>query len=163
VADGIWSSFTAAYFPDLPPLLTAWRRHVPPGGWIALTEIDDLFGHAPLSVGAQELFAAYAREALAASRYDFHMGGKLAGHLERAGFRVVKELVLADQEFSATGPSAAEVVEAWRARFERMPLLRALAGDGYDRLRDEFLAALTDPRHRASSRVVCVIAQKDEP
>src|SRR5262245_41321123 len=47
--DGLWSSFMAAYFPDLPEALDRWTRSLRPGGWVALTEIDDLFAHQPLS------------------------------------------------------------------------------------------------------------------
>jgi len=43
-ADGLWCSFTAAYFPDLLTALAAWARNVKAAGWVALTEIDDLFG-----------------------------------------------------------------------------------------------------------------------
>src|SRR5215218_6785198 len=32
-ADGIWSSFTAAYFPALTETLRAWRDNLRPGGW----------------------------------------------------------------------------------------------------------------------------------
>jgi SAM-dependent methyltransferase len=47
-AGGIWGSFVAAYFPeDLTDVLHGWKRHV--RHWIALVEIDDLFGHEPLS------------------------------------------------------------------------------------------------------------------
>jgi trans-aconitate methyltransferase len=48
-ADGIWSSFTAAYFPSFDATLSAWAKCLRPGGWIVLTEVDDLFGHEPLS------------------------------------------------------------------------------------------------------------------
>src|SRR5262245_55087882 len=56
--DGVWGSFVPAYFPDLVPILRAWTRSLRPGGWLALTELDDLFGHAPLPPRARELFAA---------------------------------------------------------------------------------------------------------
>ena len=39
--DGIWSSFTAAYFPDFGPVLASWLQLLRPGGWIALVEMDD--------------------------------------------------------------------------------------------------------------------------
>jgi trans-aconitate methyltransferase len=42
--DGIWSSFTAAYFPTLSDIRSRWLKDLRPGGWLALTEIDDLFG-----------------------------------------------------------------------------------------------------------------------
>ena len=123
-ADGLWCSFTAAYFPDLPAALVSWGKHLRPGGWVALMEIDDLFGHEPLGVQARSWFEAYAREALAASRYDFHMGRKLQDHLEQSGFAVSKVLTLDDQELSFSGPALPEVVDAWRARFDRMKLFR---------------------------------------
>jgi SAM-dependent methyltransferase len=93
-ADGIWCSFTTAYFPNLPTVLTAWRNNLKPEGWIALTEIDDLFGHEPLSVEVKALFNTYADDALKAERYDFHMGRKPKAHLERAGFIVSKVFTL---------------------------------------------------------------------
>ena len=127
-ADGLWCSFTAAYFPDLPAALAAWTSNLKSNGWIVLTEIDDLFGHEPLSVRAKALFRAYAEDALAARRYDFHMGRKLKGHLERSGFTVSKMLTLADQELSFSGPARPEVLDAWRNRFDRMKLLRDFCG-----------------------------------
>src|SRR5262249_55765412 len=100
VADGIWCSFTAAYFPDLPAVLAAWARNLKAGGWIAVTEIDDLFGHEPLGAQAKESFRAYADNALVAGRYDFFMGRKLRGYLETCGFSVSKTLTVEDQELS---------------------------------------------------------------
>jgi trans-aconitate methyltransferase len=37
-ADGIWSSFAAAYFIDFPVVLAGWASHLRPGGWMAITE-----------------------------------------------------------------------------------------------------------------------------
>ena len=34
VADGLWCSFTAAYFPDLRTTLGAWAEDLRPGGWV---------------------------------------------------------------------------------------------------------------------------------
>src|SRR5689334_11511523 len=33
-ADGLWCSFTAAYFPDLTAVLTSWAGLLRAGGWI---------------------------------------------------------------------------------------------------------------------------------
>jgi SAM-dependent methyltransferase len=162
-ADGIWCSFTAAYIPDLAPVLAAWARRLKPGGWIALTEVDDLFGHEPLGARAKGLFDAYAREALAAGRYDFHMGRKLRGHLERAGFTVMKTLTLEDEELSFAGPARPGVVEAWRNRFDRMPLLRTICGPAYGQVRDEFLGCLSRPDHASTAKVTCCIAGSMSP
>ncbi len=158
--DGLWCSFAAAYFPDLPVALTAWGRSLRQGGWAALTEVDDLFGHEPLEGRARILLEAYARDALAAGRYDFHMGGKLAGYLERSGFTVANELELEDQEFAFNGRALPEVVEGWRNRFDRMNLLREYCGADFEQVRDEFLACLTRADHRSLCKVYCCVATR---
>jgi hypothetical protein len=106
------------------------------------------------------LFGAYARDALAAKRYDFHMGRKLKPCLERSGFSVSKELILGDEELSFTGPARKDVVDAWEASFDRMKLLRDLAGAGFDRMREEFLRCLSTPEHRSTAKVFCCIARR---
>lgn len=156
-ADGIWCSFMAAYFPDLPPVLSAWMPRLKIGGWIALTEIDDLFGHRPLSDRATALLDAYAEDSLRAGRYDFRMGRKLARYTEQCGFAIVSEATLPDSEFSFAGPASSEVVDAWRLRFERMRLLHAFCGSEFESVRDEFLACLSRPDHRSDAAVrVCI-------
>jgi ubiquinone/menaquinone biosynthesis C-methylase UbiE len=159
-ADGLWCSFSAAYFPELPTMLAAWSRNLRPEGWIALTEIDDLFGHQPLGARAKELLDEYARGALAANRYDFHMGRKLRDHLERSGFQVSSVLTVMDQELSFDGPAQPEVVEAWRKRFDRMMLLRDFCGDAFENVREEFLCCLRRADHRSVAKVYCCIGKK---
>lgn len=157
VFDGIWSSFAAAYVPDLAPTLAHWRPHLAPRGWVALTEVDDLFGHAPLLSNTTSLLAAYAQDALTTNRYDFHMGRKLSGHLESAGFSVADARTLPDGEFSFDGPADANVLAAWSSRFDRMNRLRTFCGETFDLVRDDFLAALSRTDHRSSAKVyVCV-------
>lgn len=158
--DGIWCSFAAAYFPDLRAPLTSWASHLEPGGWIALTEVDDLFGHEPLSARTKALFERYARDALMAGRYDFHMGRKLRNHLEQTGFTVSKQLTLGDQEFSFGGPARPEVVEAWRNRFDRMTLLRNFCGTDFERVREEFIGCVVRADHTSVAKVYCCIATK---
>ncbi len=160
MADGLWCSFTAAYFTDLPTALLAWARNLKAGGWIALTEIDDLFGHEPLSGRTKTLLSAYAEEAFAAGRYDFHMGRKLSDYLERAAFTVSKSLILEDQELSFSGPASPEVLNAWRARFNRMKLLRDFCGPSIDEVQEEFLRCLMRADHRSTAKVYCCIANK---
>lgn len=160
VADGLWCSFTAAYFPDLSAALGAWARHLRPGGWAAFTEIDDLFAHEPLEPCTREAFEGYAREALEAGRYDFRMGRKLGAHLQRAGLRVSRVQRLADQEFAFSGAARADVLEAWRDRFRRMPRLRDHCGPDFERMEQDFLACLARPDHRSLAKVYCCIALK---
>lgn len=156
--DGLWCSFAAAYFVDLAPRLARWSRTLRPGGWLALTEVDDFFAHEPLEAPVREHLEAYVADALAARRYDFRMGRKLRGHLERAGLAVTAELALADQEFSFDGPARPEVHEAWRERFERMPLLRQQCGGEFEHVRAEFLRCLARPEHRSRARVLVCLA-----
>ena len=158
--DGLWGGFVAAYFPDLPAALSRWAAHLRPGGWVALVEIDDFFGHEPLAERTRELFEGYAREALAAERYDFHMGRKLRGHLERAGFTVTKELGLADRELSFDGPADPEVVDAWRFRLDGMKLLRSFCGPDFEALREDFLGCLARADHRSRAMVRFCLATK---
>lgn len=158
--DGLWCSFVAAYFPDFPAALSAWAGHLKPGGWIALTEVDDLFGHEPLSARTRALLEGYAREALAAGRYDFHMGRKLQTHLEQAHFAVSKVLTLQDQELSFDGPARPEVVEAWGARLDRMKLFRDFCGSDFEAVREEFLGCLERADHRSLAKVHGCIATK---
>jgi ubiquinone/menaquinone biosynthesis C-methylase UbiE len=160
MADGLWCSFTAAYFTDLTTTLSAWAKNLKSGGWIALTEIDDLFGHEPLNGRTKTLLSAYAEEGFAAGRYDFHMGRKLRDYLERAAFTVSKSLILEDQELSFSGPASPEVLDAWRDRFNRMKLLRDFCGPSIDQVQEEFLGCLMRTDHSSTAKVYCCIGTK---
>ena len=158
--DGLWCSFATAYVPDLAPTLARWKSLLRPGGWIALTEVDNLFGHEPVQPETRELFAAYARDALDKNRYDFYMGGKLRRLLEQAGYTVTNAQEVPDRELSFSGPAAAEVVAAWNARLDRMNGLRAFCGPRFDALRADFIGSLVHPDHRSTARVCfcCAVA-----
>lgn len=158
-ADGISCSFAAAYLPDLRTVLTAWARSLRSGGWIALTEIDDLFGHEPLSARTKALFSVYA-ERLLASGYDVCMGRKLRAFLEQTGFSAVKVLTLEDQELSFSGPARRDVLDGWRARFDRMTLLREVCGAELDEVRAEFLGCLERADHTSIAKVYCCIGRR---
>lgn len=160
LVDGLWCSFTAAYFPSLAERLASWTKRLRPGGWIALTEIDDLFGHGPLDARAKALLDDYAQEAFSSRRYDFFMGRKLAAHSERSGFAVRKTLAVDDQELSFQGPADPAVVEAWQARFDRMERLRDFCGPEFAHVRGEFLRCLARADHWAEGKVYCCISIK---
>lgn len=155
-ADGVWCSFVAAYFTDLAPVIAAWGNLLRAGGWIAITEINDLLGHGPVEGRTKELLDAYAADAFAAGRYDMHMGRKLRGHLERAGYSVVSEVTVPDLELSFDGPARPDVLEGWKDRFERMPLLQTFCGDEFERVGDDFLWALAWPDHRSGAVRVAI-------
>jgi ubiquinone/menaquinone biosynthesis C-methylase UbiE len=158
--DGVWCSFTAAYFPaDLSTLIPTWTRTLKPSGWLALVEIDNLFGHEPVSDSTRTLLDGYATESLQAGRYDFHMGRKLKGHMQRAGF-TVSTLTVTDRELSFDGPADAAVIDAWRNRFQRMQLLREFCGPRIDAVEAEFLSCLSRADHRSLARVCCCIGTR---
>jgi SAM-dependent methyltransferase len=158
--DGIWSSFVAAYFTNLTELLSKWAYFLRDGGWIAITEIENLFGHEPLSSRTRSLFQLLAKDALAAGRYDFDMGGKLQGCLEQVGFNISKLLTPQDQELSFDGAATPQVIDAWRRRFQRMPHLKALCGLDFASVQEEFLSCLSRPDHVSTAKVVSCIATK---
>ncbi|MBX3233191.1 MAG: class I SAM-dependent methyltransferase [Labilithrix sp.] len=151
--DGVWCSFTAAYFVDLEPALKSWIACLAPGGFIALTEVDDLFAHTPLAEETRAILDAYADDALRAKRYDFRMGKKLAPTLEAIGFTPAEERSLGDAELSFSGPAAPDVLEAWQSRLDRMVTLKDFAGDRFDAVARDFLACLARPEHRSGARV----------
>ncbi len=157
--DGIWLSFTAAYFPELVPRLRDWSTHLRPNAWICVVEVDDLFGHQPLSESAQLRLETYVSSSLNAKRYDFRMGRKIPQMLQDAGFRIELVNEWDDAEFSFSGPAAPAVLTAWRLRWERMKLLRDHCGHEFESTREEFLAALKSPLHRSSAKVVFALAR----
>jgi ubiquinone/menaquinone biosynthesis C-methylase UbiE len=159
-AHGIWCSFTAAYFIDFPVVLWSWSEFLEPGGWIALTEIDEMFGHEPVAAQTAGLLDAYVRDGIEAGRYDFRMGRKLAEHARAAGFIVTKTFTVLDRELAFDGPADPAVVEAWASRFDHMKRLQDFCGADYVRVRDDFLSCLTRRDHRSRAKVVCCIATK---
>ncbi len=159
VFDGIWCSFVAAYFPNLTEQLVRWKKYLRPGGWIALTEIDDLFGHEPLTSRSRALLDSYTDDSLHAGRYDFRMGRKLRQHVEAADFEIISEFSVDDAEFSFAGPAREDVLRGWQNRFTRMKLLQAHCGAEFGQVRDEFLACLERSDHFSRAKVSCVVAQ----
>lgn len=158
--DGIWCSFAAAYFPRLHDLLRRWTPLLKPGGWLAITEIDDFFGHEPLSPRTRSLLQEFEADALAVGRYDFHMGSKLQGWLEQGGLAVSRVLTLPDQEFSFQGAATPDVLEAWRKRFQRMPHLRAICASEFAAVQEDFLSCLSRAGHVSTAKVISCIARK---
>lgn len=157
--DGLWSSFVAAYFPAFVPVLRGWLRHLRPGGWVAFTEIDDLFAHAPLDASTRRYLSGYCAEAFSAGRYHFHMGRDLVDHMRSAGLRVLSTFDVPDDEFSRSGPVTADVADAWMQRLDGMTLLRDYCGSAFPRVRGDFMTCITSTEHQSASRVRCVVAE----
>jgi SAM-dependent methyltransferase len=159
VAAGLWCSFVPAYFPDLAAVLRRWTRAVRPGGWVMLIEVDNLFGHEPMSATTRREFERFYDEAFARGRYDFRMGRKLATHARSAALEVVHEFSLPDLELAFDGEARSEVLEAWARRFHRMPALSAFFGAEFEAIRSQFLATLASSEHCAVARVHGVMAR----
>ena len=158
--DGIWCSFTAAYFVDFAGALARWTPALKPGGWIAVPEIGHLFGHEPLSARTKARLNAYCDEGFAAGRYDFRAGRKIKAHLEQAGLLVAKSLAVQDREFSFDGPAETDVADAWQRRSGNMKLLKDFLGADYAEVKEEFLQCLTRPDHTSTAQVVFCLAMK---
>jgi SAM-dependent methyltransferase len=159
--DGIWASFVAAYLGDLSPVLERWSRCLVPGGWLALVEMDDLLGHAPLPAEDVQRIQAFYEEARRAGRYDFHSGRRLAGAVRAADLHVLEETTLEDDELSFSGPAPDGVLEAWRLRLARMGKLREFFGARFAIFEQAFLEGLTEPEHRSTCRVIMVVATRE--
>lgn len=157
--DGIWCSFTAAYFVDFPATLQRWCQFLKPSGWICLIDIDDLLGHEPRSMATRECVEGFYRDAFERRRYDFNVGRRLASALESQGFRVTTA-DLKDRELAFDGPATPEVIQAWQGRFARMGALKGFLGGRFADFAQEFFQSLESFQHRSLCRVVCCVGQR---
>jgi SAM-dependent methyltransferase len=158
LVDGIWASFVPAYLSPFDATVARWAECLAPGGWMALVEMDDLFGHEPMQPAMRaEVLAFYAS---ARDRYDFECGHRLAGAVERAGLSLLDETTLEDNELSFDGPAPDDVLAAWRFRLDRMPGLRAFWGDRVADFERALLGSMTSAEHRSTTRVFMVVARR---
>lgn len=156
--DGIWMSFAAAYVLRIADALETWARVLKPGGWLAVTEVDDLFAHEPLDPAHRARIQSYYRDALDRGRYDFLPRARLRAALS-AGWTIEVERELPDAELAVDGPAPPEVIDAWAARLDRMRLLAAHFGGDWADFRAAFLAALASPHHRSRATVWFLLAR----
>ncbi|MCB9703392.1 MAG: class I SAM-dependent methyltransferase [Myxococcales bacterium] len=159
-ADGLWLGFSAAYFPAIAEALERWQRWLRPTAWIAVTEVDDLLGHAPSEPDDRAAIEAFYAAARADGRYEFRLRERLRAALIAGGWRIERDEEVADDELAFEGPASPEVLEAWRARLARMPGLAAHLGASWPGFRARLLAALAAPSHRASARVWTMVARR---
>ena len=159
LCDGIWCSFAAAYFPNFTSVLKAWKNILKPGGWIALVEVNDLFGHQPLCPSTSKLFNDLLQ--IKNNRYDPEMGNKLKDMLIESGFTVFHEENKYDKELSFDGPAEPRIIEAWGYRFDRMHRFKEYVGENkFDDIKKEFLACLSGEDHTSRAIVKFIIARK---
>lgn len=159
--DGIWSSFTVAYIPDFTAILQKWIRLLKPNGWIALVEIDDLFGHSPINSTTRISFTKYYDRQLKKGIYDFKMGGKLRQFIKNEGLTITHEENKFDKELSFSGPADPIIYSAWNNRLTRMFALKDFLGEKeYLNLKSDFLNSLKDRNHSCEAKVKYIIAKK---
>jgi SAM-dependent methyltransferase len=157
--DGIWCSFTAAYFVDFTETFAHWCTILKPGAWVCLIDIDDLLGHEPRTGATRDTIERFYAEAFDQHRYDFRIGRRLAAALESQGFQVTTT-ELRDRELAFHGPASLEVIKAWRARFARMGGLKSFLGTDFVDFSDSFVRTLESAQHRALCKVVCCVGRR---
>jgi len=158
-ADGIWASFTAAYFTDFGNVLKEWASLIKKDGWIAIVEADNLFGHSPLADDSRSLIESFYNDAFTNGRHDFRIGSRLHNNIKQAGLLIEKESIIADAELSAKGQVQPEVLEAWKNRLSRMKGLQRFAGEKFTAFQSDFLSALDNPNHESQCRVIYVLVR----
>jgi SAM-dependent methyltransferase len=161
-ADGLWSSFAAAYFPDFSPVLKRWISCLSPRGWVALVEIDDLWrGHDPLPEDVRAALEEFEERLRAQGGYDSRMGRRLAAVCRDIGLTAISESRWNDAELAFNGPAPAEILAAWQRRFARLPAMKAYFGaERFDQIARAFLESISRPNHRSTVAVVMVQAER---
>jgi SAM-dependent methyltransferase len=163
-SDGVWTSFTAAYFPRFDVITRAIDMAIKPGGWLAITEVDDLFGHEPLHSRWSALIERYYARSIEEGIYRFQSHAHVCEVLSGSGWRIDVDRILEDDEFCFVGAASPEILEAWRARLNSMmPRFLERFGDEAMDFDSAFLECLTSKKHRSRSRVWFILARTPVP
>lgn len=159
--DGIWSSFTVAYFPRSGEFLRVVDELLSPGGWLAITEIDDLFGHDPLDDRRRSMVENYYERSLEEGLHNFRSRQRVYEELTSAGWRIEVQRPLVDDEFCFDGAAEFEVLMGWRTRLAAMmPRFEQRFGEEARGFDSAFLQCLESPTHRSRSTVWFILARK---
>jgi len=159
--DGVWTSFTAAYFPRFDVLIRSIDMALKPGGWLAITEVDDLFGHEPLHSRWSALIEKYYARSIEEDIYRFQSHAHVCEVLSGIGYRIEVDRKLEDDELCFVGAASSEVLEAWRARLSAMmPRFLERFGNEASEFDSAFLECLASKEHRSRSSVWFIFARK---
>jgi len=160
--NGIWSSFTAAYFPRFVAILEQWRTCLAHGGWIAIVEIDDLLaGHHPLPTDIRASIEEFGEYLCSGGQYDFRMGRKVSNYCRAAGLTVISEHTFPDDELVFEGAASPEVIAAWKHRFKRMQGMKSYFGDNrFEEIVATLLKTIASPDHYSTATINMVIAKR---
>jgi SAM-dependent methyltransferase len=157
--DGLWCSFTAAYFVDFARMWSRWAALLKPTAWVCVIDMDDLLGHEPLRAATRTKIEAFYEDAFAHGRYDFRSGRKLSSAVRARGFEV-RECALRDNELAFLGPALPEVLQAWQARLARMGGFQQFLGSEYADIQTEFLHYLSSKNHSSQCRVLACVGTR---
>lgn len=159
-SDGIWTSFTAAYFPQFDQLLDRVETALQPSGWLAITEVDHLFGHQPLEPRWADLVERYYRRSLEEGVYRFRSHDHVREALSRRGWRIEVDRKLDDDEFCFSGPANPDVIDAWKTRLGfMMPRFIERFGSEAAGFDSAFLHCIASKEHRSQSFVWFIFAR----
>ena len=135
-------------------------RSLKPGGWLAITEVDDVLDHEPLASRWRAIIEQYYAKSLDQGVYRFRSHEHVTGVLAEGGWRIEIDRTLADNEFCFAGPGSPDVIEAWRTRLGfMMPRFLDRFGDEARGLDSALLQCLESMEHRSHSRVWFVLAR----
>lgn len=160
--DGIFSSFSIAYFPkDMKKVIGNWVENLKSGGWIALIEIDDLLrGHQPLSEENFGKLARYEEHIKENGIYDFQAGRKIKNILKRLDMEIITEKDLEDIELTASGIMNDEVFEMWKSRLDRLDINKYYPEKISQEIKKELLTLLKNPEHENNTKIKFIVAKK---
>jgi SAM-dependent methyltransferase len=162
-SDGIWASFTAAYFSQFDRFLDCIDPLLKPAGWLAITEVDDLFGHEPLAPRWVALVERYYRQSLEEGVYRFRSHDHVHEALSLRGWHIGIDRKLEDDEFCCTGPADLDLVGAWKTRLGfMMPRFHERFGTEATGFDSAFLQCLTTQEHRSRSCVWFILARSPD-
>ncbi len=163
-ANGVWSSFTAAYFPSFSSVLERWVSCVTPGGWLAIVEVDDLLtGHNPLPADIKDTIKEFMNHARSIEQYDFCMGHRLGNICRTIGLQIISEHSWRDPELAFDGIATPAIQEAWSRRFDRMQGMKTYLGaDRFQEISNAFLETISSSEHYSTSSIKMVLAKRPE-
>ena len=135
-----------------------------PGGWLAVTEVDDLFGHEPLHPRWSALIEKYYARSIDEGIYRFQSHARVYEVLSERGWQIDVDRKLEDDELCFVGVASSEVLEAWKARLSfMMPRFLERFGDEAMEFDSAFLECLASNEHRSRSRVWFILARTAVP
>ncbi len=159
--DGVWASFAVAYFPRFEEFVEVMDGVVKPGGWLAITEVDDLFGHEPLDDRWRSIVEEYYEMSRDEGMHNFRSREIVCETLSHGGWSIENRRTVEDDEFGFEGPAAADVLEGWRTRLRAMmPRFVERFGDEATGLEAAFLECLRSSEHLSSSNVWFLLARR---